>query len=576
MGGPPEDQAAALVDAYGRLLRPIGAFLPGRVPVVGQLPEPFTPFAAATSDLAERYHQPAAGVRRWLDAAFGQANPDLAAAAVAADEATKAGLFGVLAVLAHLYRWDTVPPEEERFAEAELSLPAAIRGPLHALCDEAGVPRVGTMWSFVMCNWVIPGREGDVYDAATLPEQDPHLGCRWLRPPFDTSLENFHLAFVCLEAKGAPAIGSAVDSVAAAARGDADSLVGALVELTEAIEAMSRQFVDRIRGTRVALEGWLDVIQPTFGWGLRGEHGEVVAGPGGMQLGVIHVLDAVLSVPAGSTIGAATRASRAYIPIPQREFLAELDQLAPHVRRFVVTRGEPPLKRAFNDAVRAFRRFRVSHRVQGARYLRAGRQTATPRVSSGLVAWREDASQPDIEPADQFEHQMLDRIQETTDALAPGGGEASEVRAPDVSFRFLDRRQLRQLLGLARRRSYAAGSVIIAAGVRSPAMYLLIEGAASVVTRSPGERAVATLWPGELCGELSFLGTVPTRTVVADTDVVVDVLHGDTVHAMLDCDADLAANFYRSLAVLVAHRLNADASAAGWVVDADEPDNRGY
>ncbi|HVM15682.1 MAG TPA: cyclic nucleotide-binding domain-containing protein [Egibacteraceae bacterium] len=564
--GSSDDPAGALIDARRRLLGSTGAFLPARVPRLNGLPDPFAPLAAVTMELAEHYHKPAAGVRRWIDSLFGEADPALEEAVLGADEATKAGLFAVLAVLAHLYRWDTVPPDPARFDETDLRLPAPIRGPLHALCDEVGVPRVGTMWSFVMCNWVIPGREGDAYDPGTLPDQDVRLACRWLRPPFDVSLENFHLAFVLLEAKGGPVIAHAVDAVAAVLRGDHLALTGALTALTEAIEGMSHQFVDRVRSTRVTLDGWLDLIQPTFGWGLRDTDGQVVAGPGGMQLGVIHVLDAVLGVPAGSTVGTATVASRRYIPNPQRQFLTLLDAVAPQVRRSVVTDGHPALKRAFNDAVRAFRRFRVSHRVQGARYLRVGRHTGTPRVSSGIVAWREDPSQPETEPAEQFERQMLDRIMETTDALAPGAGEPYELRAPDVSFRFLDRRQLRELLGMARRRSYPAGSVIIAAGERSPAMYLLTEGTALVVTEWPLGRPVATLWPGELFGELSFLGSVPTRNVVADTDVVVDVLHGDSVHTMLDADAGLAAAFYRSLAVLVAHRLNTDSSAAGWVM----------
>ncbi|MDQ4096914.1 MAG: hypothetical protein M3144_03460 [Actinomycetota bacterium] len=81
------------------------------------------------------------------------------------------------------------------------------------------------------------------------------LGCRWLRPPADASLENFHLAFVCVEAKGGPAIALAVDAVAAALRQDVEGLVVALTALETAIDAVSGQFVDRIRASRVALEG---------------------------------------------------------------------------------------------------------------------------------------------------------------------------------------------------------------------------------------------------------------------------------------------------------------------------------
>jgi CRP-like cAMP-binding protein len=560
--------ADALLDAHHTLLGPVGTFLPERVPVIAGLPEPFAAFRAAMDDLPEHYQHPGAGVRGWLDGLFGRSDPDVLAAVRAADVATKAGLFGVLTILVHTHRWDTAPPAAARFAETELLLPEGIRAPWAGLCDEAGLPHVGTAWSFLMCNWSVPGREGAEYDAGSLPETDLRLGCEWLRPPADSDVENFNLAFVCVEAKGAPATALAVDAVAAAQREDAAAATDALAGLAEAIDDVTSQFVERIRATRVALNGWLDLVQPTFGWGLLGHDGQPLSGPGGMQLGTLHVLNAVLGVPAGSTIAKATLASRRYIPTRPREFLAVLDRFAPRLGEFVFASGRQDLKRAFNDALRALRRFRVGHRVQGARYLRAGGQEGAPRLSSGTgISWREDPSRPEIEPADLFERQMMDRIVETTDALAPGAGEPHEVRAPETAFRLLDRRQLRTLLEVADRRPFPAGSVIIAAGARSEAMYLLLEGTASVVAASVGAAApIARLWPGELFGELSFLGAVPSRSVVADSDVVVDVLSSDAVHSILESDTALAAAFYRSLAVLVARRLNEKASSVGWAV----------
>ncbi len=565
-------EAQRLLDARRTLLG-VGAFLPERVPVIGGLAEPFAAFRAAMEELPDHYQHPGAGVRGWLDRLFGRADPDVLATVQAADVATKTGLFGILTILVHAYRWDTAPPAADRFTETDLLLPEGLRAPWAGLCDEAGLPHVGTAWSFLMCNWWIPGREGSEYDAASLPQTDLRLGCGWLRAPADSDVANFNLAFVGVEAKGAPAIALAVEAVVAAHRQDAAGVTEALSALAEAIDAVSGQFVERIRATRVALDGWLDLVQPTFGWGLRGDDGEPLSGPGGMQLGTLHVLNAVLGVPAGSTIAKATLASRRYIPTRPREFLAVLDQFAPRLREFVAADGRQDLKRAFNDSLRALRRFRVGHRVQGARYLRAGGHEGAPRLSSGTgISWREDPSRPELEPADLFEHQMMERIVETTDALAPGAGEPHEVRAPETAFRFLDRRQLRTLLDLADRRAFPAGSVLIAAGVRSEAMYLLVEGTASVVSVRGGTAAPVTrLWPGELFGELSFLGAVPSRSVVADSDVLVDVLSSDAAHAVLNSDGALAAAFYRSLAVLVARRLNEDFSPAGWTVLADDP-----
>ena len=561
----------ALVEAHRALLGPVGTFLPPRVPVIRGLPEPLASFRRAGDELADRYQHPGAGVRGWLDGLFGHSDPEVLAALRAADAATRAGLFGILAILVHAYRWDTAPPAAARFADSELHLPGGMQSPWVELCDEVGLPHVGTAWSFLMCNWFVPGAEGAEYDAASLSDSNVRLGCGWLRPPADADVENFNLAFVCVEAKGAPVTAFAVEAVVAAYREDTACAREALGGLVEAIDGISGQFVERIRGTRVALDGWLDLVQPTFGWGLPDHDGNPLSGPGGMQLATLHVLNAVLGVPAGSPIAKATLASRRYIPARPRQFLAILDHFAPRLREFVLASDDQGLKRSFNDALRALRRFRVGHRVQGARYLRAGGEEGAPRLSSGTgISWREDPSIPEVEPAEIFERQMLDRIVETTDALAPGAGESHDVRAPETAFRFLDRRQLRVLLNVARRQSFPAGSVVIAAGVRSEAMYLLLEGTASVF--GPAEEAavpLATLWPGELFGELSFLGAVPSRSVVTDSDVVVDVLGDHAVHSLLESDGGLAAAFYRSLAVLVARRLNTDTTSAGWVVPDD-------
>jgi hypothetical protein len=564
--------ADALLESYRTRLGPGASFLPDRVPVIAGLVGPFGALRAAAEELPERYQQPATGVRAWLDGLFGEADPAVKVALHDADSATKAGLAAVLSFLAHTYRWDTTPPAVDRFYERELVLPAGIRGPWETLCDELGLPHVGTAWSFLFCNWQVTGREGHPYEATALPDEDLHLGCNWLRPPANSSLENFNLGFLGVEARGTAAVRHAVEAVAAAERKDTGGVADALVALADAIEAMSSQFVDRIRGSRVALEGWLDLIQPTFSWGLPDQNGQPLSGPGGMQLPSLHVLDAALTVPAGSTIAKATLTSRPYIPLPHRQFLADFDLLAPHLGQFVRASGGPDLKRRYNDALRALRHFRVAHRVQGARYLRAGGHEGQPRMSSGTgISWRQDPNRPDVEPADQFEREMLDRIVETTDALLPGAGEPPELRAPETSFRFLDRRQLRELLKLAHRRSFEPGEVIISAGDRSEAMYLVVEGRAFVVDPSaPHGPPIHTLWPGELFGELSFLGAVPAKSVVAADHVLVDALDGDVIHAVVGADAPLAAAFYRSLAVLVARRLNQDASTSGWVVPLED------
>src|SRR2546421_5192576 len=132
--------ADALLDAHRILLGPVGTFLPERVPVIAGLSGPFAAFRVAMADLAEHYQHPGAGVRGWLDGLFGRSDPDVLSAVRAADVATKAGLFGILTILVHAYRWDTAPPAAARFADTKLLLPEGLRTPWAGLCDEEGLP----------------------------------------------------------------------------------------------------------------------------------------------------------------------------------------------------------------------------------------------------------------------------------------------------------------------------------------------------------------------------------------------------------------------------------------------------
>ena len=205
--------ADALLKSYRSRLGPGASFLPEGVPVIVGLARPFAALRDAADELPERYHHPGTGVRAWLDTLFGDADPAVTEAMREASAATKAGLAAVLSFLVHTYRWDTATPAVERFYDRELVLPPGVRGPWEALCDELDVPYVGTAWSFILCNWQVPDSEGRPYDAALLPDRDLRLGCNWLTAPGSSSLENFILAFMCLEARGTAAVRHAVDAV---------------------------------------------------------------------------------------------------------------------------------------------------------------------------------------------------------------------------------------------------------------------------------------------------------------------------------------------------------------------------
>jgi CRP-like cAMP-binding protein len=84
-------------------------------------------------------------------------------------------------------------------------------------------------------------------------------------------------------------------------------------------------------------------------------------------------------------------------------------------------------------------------------------------------------------------------------------------------------------------------------------------GAAAADQARPADApgvAVARLGPGEVFGELSFLEDAGANaSVIAEEDVEVDVAEGPDIAALLASDPALAARFYQSLAVVMAHRL---------------------
>jgi CRP-like cAMP-binding protein len=84
-------------------------------------------------------------------------------------------------------------------------------------------------------------------------------------------------------------------------------------------------------------------------------------------------------------------------------------------------------------------------------------------------------------------------------------------------------------------------------------------GPAAIDQARPAERpgvAVARLGPDEVFGEMSYLeDSGATASVIAEEDVEVDVVEGPAITSLLGSDPVLAGRFYRSLAILMAHRL---------------------
>jgi CRP-like cAMP-binding protein len=120
---------------------------------------------------------------------------------------------------------------------------------------------------------------------------------------------------------------------------------------------------------------------------------------------------------------------------------------------------------------------------------------------------------------------------------------------------YLDPEQRARLAELAVRREYAVGDVLLDEGDESKSLIFIERGVVRVERDYFGARIPITeLREGEVLGEISVIeqGSA-SATVVAVEPVVALVL--DDPNATVAGDPELAAGFYRSLALLLAQRL---------------------
>jgi CRP/FNR family transcriptional regulator, cyclic AMP receptor protein len=106
------------------------------------------------------------------------------------------------------------------------------------------------------------------------------------------------------------------------------------------------------------------------------------------------------------------------------------------------------------------------------------------------------------------------------------------------------------------RRRLADGETVIAEGVESDSLVILLEGEFQVVAAGFGE--VARAGVGEIVGEISLVDSAPpSATVTAKGECLTLFLDKRVLAQKLASDAAFGSRFYRALAVLLADRLRA-------------------
>jgi extracellular factor (EF) 3-hydroxypalmitic acid methyl ester biosynthesis protein len=135
---------------------------------------------------------------------------------------------------------------------------------------------------------------------------------------------------------------------------------------------------------------------------------------------------------------------------------------------------------------------------------------------------------------------------------------AEEIAAvTDEAFRYLTDHDRQMMHKRADRVTRHRGEVLLAQGANEHKLFLILQGYVSVEMADQGRGiAVARLGPGQVFGEMSLLeDTGATASVIAEDDVVVDVVKESDLLGLLSSDPGFSTRFYQSLAVTMAHRL---------------------
>jgi CRP/FNR family cyclic AMP-dependent transcriptional regulator len=112
------------------------------------------------------------------------------------------------------------------------------------------------------------------------------------------------------------------------------------------------------------------------------------------------------------------------------------------------------------------------------------------------------------------------------------------------------------------RQFVSKGTTLIDEGQPIDSLYIILDGQFSVMS---GQQSVATLYAGEVVGEISFVDSrPPLATVIAMKNSVVLSLPRDKLLAKFERDNKFAANFYRGIATYLADRLRVTTGRLGY------------
>lgn len=357
--------AGRMADLNDYAIDPVRGFVPGDDPV-NALPPYYRPWERTARDISALIM-----TGRLRDAIASL--PVLTPAKLSSPGERERAML-LLTCLANAYVWGSETPAR--------TLPAPVARPLDDLARQLDRPPIIAHASIVLNNWRRIDRT-EPLSTSNIDTQVTFLGGvdeKW-----------FYLATLGVELAGAPGLPLLVRTHDAVAGDDPDRLTEALVGVRKVLGRTVEALLD--------IERWCDPhvfyhrIRPFLtGWPEPGlifegvDRGPVVlAGGSAAQSSLIQSFDAGLGVRHDDEMTAAfLTGMRAYMPVPHRRFLADLES-GLSVRDYVSNRraDRPGLVEAYNGAVDALARLRAQHIGITGRYIQRFERDGTAKGTGG-------------------------------------------------------------------------------------------------------------------------------------------------------------------------------------------------
>jgi CRP-like cAMP-binding protein len=130
---------------------------------------------------------------------------------------------------------------------------------------------------------------------------------------------------------------------------------------------------------------------------------------------------------------------------------------------------------------------------------------------------------------------------------------------------FMDDLDVQWLGEVGAQHHVSAGTVLIQEGIPIDSLYVVLDGALSVCVAALNEKKIATLFSGEIVGEMSLVrAKPPSASVIALQDSLVLAVPRELLSRKLVKDPAFAARFYHAVAAFLADRLSVTVGRFGY------------